>query len=171
MKLSSATMATLFGSRTATATALANSTARAEIVASSDFMAQMAESSPAKMAMSDSHVTLMAVAANPSAVAVLRASSKYALSSFTSAASVPNLSLPGERYILLGASANISASGWILAIGTRVNGTSGAVPLIYSATTALSSNFAASLKAPYTVGITNQQNGYLIYLGLLRCDI
>lgn len=171
MKLSSATMTALLGSRTATATALANATARADIVASSTFMAQLAESAPAKMALSDSNAALLAVAATPGAVAALRSASKYALSQFAAASSVPNLALPGERYILLGASTSASASGWNLLIGTFVNGSAGYLPLVYSSATALSSNYAASLKAPYTVTMTNQLNGFQVYLGLLRCDI
>lgn len=169
---SSETMASIFGSRAATAAALEIASVRVEIVESADLLGSLAAAAPAKMALSDSHAALVEIAANPAAVNILRSASGYAVTPFTSVASGDaSLPLSGERYILLGMSTAASASGWSATPYTRVAGSTVAVPLVYNNTAALSQGYTASLKAPYKVSMAAAIAGLQMYAGLLRCDI
>ena len=163
----------LCGSRLGRDSLLNTPTVAAALAASAVGMRTLGESVICKMALSESNVALAAVLASTTALDALRAAPLYAVTEINNPAigySEAAFSLPGERYIVLGASAS-SALNMSVTLKT-VTASSGSNTIAWTTadapgTTARTKSGAIGIKAPYLRALG--QN-YPVYLGLLRCD-
>ena len=167
-------------SRTAMNALCGSATTWAEIAAHryfTTFLAECVESVNAKMAMYNSDTALNSISASASAMAVMRAASKYSVvagsANGTSSVSISTAYLPGTYYILLGLS-HTNTTPYTYSVSTRRSGSSISNTSIYTSasgnTNGADSNLALPITSPYS--FTSQTgNTATTYFGVLRCDI
>lgn len=172
---STVAMESLLGSRQGRVAVFNTPAVVAALAASSVGMALVGESVICKMALSESALGLAAVLASATALTALRAASMYAVVLTTPAGANTDiaLSLPGERYIALGASNPTTPLNTAVTLKTMVasgSGTNTISTLVSdgASATATTKPAAIGLKAPFTF---NVGQNYSVALGLLRCDI
>ena len=139
------------------------------------FLAECVESVNAKMAMYNSDTALNSISASASAMAVMRAASKYSVTSVGSANGTSSVStyLPGTYYILLGLS-HSSTTSYTYSVSTRRSGSSISNTSLYTSASSNANgadyNVALPITSPYS--FTSQAgNTAATYFGVLRCDI
>lgn len=172
--------ARIAASRTAMDALAGSAAAWAEIAAHryfATFLAECVESVNAKLAIYNSDTALNSISASASAMAVMRAASKYSVTSVgpangTSSVSISPAVLPGTN-ILLGLS-HISTTAYYYSVSTRRSGSSISNTSLYTGTSSnpngADSKLALPITSPYS--FTSQAgNTATTYLGVLRCDI
>ena len=168
-------------SRTAMNALCGSATTWAEIAAHryfTTFLAECVESANAKLAMYNSDTALNSISASASAMAVMRAASKYSVvvagsANGTSSVSISTVYLPGTYYILLGLSHN-NATSYTYSVSTRRSGSSISNTSLYTSASSnpngADTNLALPITSPYS--FTSQTgNTATTYFGVLRCDI
>lgn len=140
------------------------------------FIGACTESVSAKMAIWNSDAMLLKIAASPSAMASMRAASRYSVVSAT-ANSTASVSLAGElagaNYIVLGCSSALGGTTWVNTLAAKRSGSaiSAAIAMnISSDALAKDTDAAVPITAPYSF-TSGAGNVYLTYFGVLRCDI
>ena len=165
-------------SRTAMNALCGSATTWAEIAAHryfTTFLAECVESVNAKLAMYNSDTALNSISASASAMAVMRAASKYSVTSVGSANGTSSVStyLPGTYYILLGLS-HSSTTSYTYSVSTRRSGSTIPNTSIYTSTSSntngADSNVALPITTPYSFA-SQVGNSAATYFGVLRCDI
>jgi len=167
-------------SRTAMNALCGSATTWAEIAAHryfTTFLAECVESVNAKLAMYNSDTALNSISASASAMAVMRAASKYSVvagsANGTSSVSISTAYLPGTYYILLGLS-HTNTTPYTYSVSTRRSGSSISNTSLYTSTSSnpngADTNLALPITSPYS--FTSQAgNTAATYFGVLRCDI
>ena len=167
-------------SRTAMNALCGSATTWAEIAAHryfTTFLAECVESVNAKLAMYNSDTALNSISASASAMAVMRAASKYSVvagsANGTSSVSISTAYLPGTYYILLGLS-HTNTTAYTYSVSTRRSGSSISNTSLYTSTSSNANgadyNVALPITSPYS--FTSQAgNTAATYFGVLRCDI
>ena len=165
-------------SRTAMNALCGSATTWAEIAAHryfTTFLAECVESVNAKMAIYNSDTALNSISTSAAAMAVMRAASKYSVTSVGSANGTSSVStyLPGTYYILLGLS-HSSTTSYTYSVSTRRSGSSISNTSLYTSAYSNANgadyNVALPITSPYS--FTSQAgNTAATYFGVLRCDI
>lgn len=141
------------------------------------FLAECVESVNAKLAMYNSDTALNSISASASAMAVMRAASKYSVTSVgsangTSSVSISSAVLPGTN-ILLGLS-HVSTTPYYYSVSTRRSGSAIDNTSIYTSsssnTNGADSNVAVPITTPYSFA-SQAGNTATTCFGFLRCDI
>ena len=168
-------------SRTAMNALCGSATTWAEIAAHryfTTFLAECVESVNAKMAIYNSDTALNSISTSAAAMAVMRAASKYSVTSVgsangTSSVSISSAYLPGTYYILLGLS-HSSTTSYTYSVSTRRSGSTIPNTSIYTSmssnTNGADSNVALPITTPYSFA-SQVGNSATTYFGVLRCDI
>ena len=146
------------------------------LAASSEGMATIGDSTICKMALSESNTALAAVLASPTALTALRAALQYSVVTVNAGGGGGTgeqpLTLPGSRYIALGASAGVNPLNFSVTLKTASASSGSNVISWTNATTAtddaMTKGGAIGIKAPYTYQLSSDKP---TKVGLLRCDI
>lgn len=140
------------------------------------FIGACAESVSAKMAIWNSDAMLLKIAASPSAMASMRAASRYSVVSATAngATSVSLAGvLAGANYIVLGCSSSIGGGAWVNTLAAKRSGSAISAGIVMDTgadALAKDTDAAVPITAPYSF-TSSAGYVYLTYFGVLRCDI